>query len=819
MKQTALVFGLIATHAFAQPTPKPNATQPKPQLTVELIMQDPKNWVGTSPSNPFWSDDSKTLYFNWNPDKATSDSLYKVTFTDAKNRTLSQPVKVNPAERRALPTAHVAAYNRAHTQRLFERQGDLFLIDVASGKIRQLTNTVETETDPVFSGDEQSVVFRRSGSNLFMIQLRTGELTQLTDFRPGAKKADPKLTDEEKFLKTDQLRLSSVLSERKAKKDEADRISKADRPKRPKEIYLDDKHLTNPQRSPDGRFITYRLAKTDASGRAANAKRAQVPNYVTESGYTEEIPARTKVGAPMAASEFYVYDVVNDTVRTVSTKTIPGINDKPAYLRTGAGSKPDTSKTSRAVVINGPVWSDDGKLGVVVVRSLDNKDRWIMRLDLDAEPKLTLLDRQHDDAWIGGPGIGSTNSPGNMNFLADNQTLWYQSEADGYSHIYTVNVRTGQKNQLTSGKFEVQQVQLSKDKRYFFLQTNEVHPGEQHFYRMAVSGGERVRLTTMTGASDVTLSPDETRLAIRYSSSTRPWELYVASVNPQLLLASRGSIAQSAPMAPVQVTRSPTEAFNAYPWREPSLVTIPARDGQTIYARLYKPERGTGKAIVFVHGAGYLQNAHKWWSQYYREYMFHNLLVDRGYTVLDIDYRASAGYGRDWRTGIYRHMGGKDLDDHVDAARWLAQTQGVDANRIGIYGGSYGGFITLMAMFTTPDVFKAGAALRPVTDWAAYNHPYTANILNEPQTDSLAYRRSSPINFAEGLKGHLLICHGMVDVNVHFQDAVRLAQRLIELRKENWELAPYPVEDHGFVEPTSWMDEYKRILKLFEERL
>ena len=124
-----------------------------------------------------------------------------------------------------------------------------------------------------------------------------------------------------------------------------------------------------------------------------------------------------------------------------------------------------------------------------------------------------------------------------------------------------------------------------------------------------------------------------------------------------------------------------------------------------------------------------------------------------------------------------------------------------------------------MAMFTTPDVFAAGAALRPVTDWAHYNHGYTSNILNVPQKDAEAYRKSSPIYFAEGLKGALLICHGMVDTNVHFQDSVRLAQRLIELRKENWELAPYPVENHGFTEETSWADEYKRILKLFEDNL
>jgi dipeptidyl aminopeptidase/acylaminoacyl peptidase len=251
-----------------------------------------------------------------------------------------------------------------------------------------------------------------------------------------------------------------------------------------------------------------------------------------------------------------------------------------------------------------------------------------------------------------------------------------------------------------------------------------------------------------------------------------------------------------------------------------------ARDGGMVYARLYTPEMVGAKrdpkhpAVVFVHGAGYLQFATKSWSaNYYREHFFHHLLASRGYVVICPDYRASAGYGRDWRTGIYQHMGGKDLDDVVDAAKFLVATEKVNPKRIGVYGGSYGGFITLMAMFTTPDVFAAGAALRPVTDWAHYNHGYTAPILGLPQTNIEAYRRSSPIYFAGGLKGQLLICHGMVDSNVFFQDSVRLVQRLIELRKENWSIAPYPVENHSFTEETSWADEYKRILQLFETNL
>ncbi len=220
-----------------------------------------------------------------------------------------------------------------------------------------------------------------------------------------------------------------------------------------------------------------------------------------------------------------------------------------------------------------------------------------------------------------------------------------------------------------------------------------------------------------------------------------------------------------------------------------------------------------------MHGAGYTQNVHNGWSNYYREFMFHHYLASQGYTVLDIDYRGSAGHGRDWRTATYRWMGGKDLSDQVDGARFLVAEEGVDPTRIGIYGGSYGGFITLMALFTEPDVFEAGAALRSVTDWAHYNHWYTARILNQPQDDAEAYEKSSPIYFAEGLEGHLLMAHGMVDTNVHFSDVVRLSQRLIELGKEDWEMAVYPVENHGFREPSSWTDEYRRIFELFDEAI
>jgi dipeptidyl aminopeptidase/acylaminoacyl peptidase len=513
------------------------------------------------------------------------------------------------------------------------------------------------------------------------------------------------------------------------------------------------------------------------------------------------------VGAQQGSWESFIYDRIKDTVYIFKTDSIPGIQDFPDFAKDYPKQWEEKKKkpSNRPVTILTPNWSPAGTNAVVEIRSLDNKDRWLMLWDT-ASGKLKLLDRQRDEAWVGGPGTGGFGS-GNTGWVDENN-FWYRSEVSGYSHLYTVNVLTGQKKTLTSGQYEVQQAQLSRDKKYFYIITNEVHPGEQHFYRLTIADGKKEKITTMNGANQVTVSPDEKNLAVLYSYSNTPWELYLQENKP-------GGKAE-------QITsKAQTDEFKAYPWRDPELTSFKARDGANVYARIYKPANPhpTKPAVIFVHGAGYLQNAHKWWSSYFREYMFNNLLADNGYYVIDIDYRGSAGYGRDWRTGIYRFMGGKDLDDNTDAAKYLVSQFGVDPKRIGVYGGSYGGFITLMGLFNEPDVYAAGAALRPVTDWANYNHGYTSNILNEPFNDSLAYRKSSPYYFAEGLKGHLLICHGMVDVNVHYQDAVKLAQRLIELGKDNWELASYPMEDHGFVEPSSWTDEYKRIFKLFETTL
>jgi dipeptidyl aminopeptidase/acylaminoacyl peptidase len=756
-------------------------------LTIEKIMRDPK-WIGTSPSAIHWSDDSKKIYFNWNPTDSVRDGLFSVTPADIN------PQKVSLRAQKLLP-AENGAWNGNHTLKAYDQNGDLFLESLKTGKITQLTNTADREYNPWFSGDGSKILFMK-GDNLYSLSLNGSELVQLTNFAASVPKAKEADNEQDAWLKKQQLELFDIIKLR-------DRDRKLDSirekefiPGKLKEIVLEGKTVENVTLSTDGRYITYRLAK-----HPADAKQTIVPNYVTGSGFTEDIPNREKVGVPQTTYESFIFDTKLDTVYKISTASIPGIKDIPAYYKDYPKELERLTKLNeeRKVMIQGPYWNESGKNATVIINAFDNKDRWVMRLD-PATGNLSPLDREHNDAWVDGPGTG------NFGWTDDNH-FYFETEASGYAHIYIVDITTGQEKQITSGNWEVQTLQLSADKKTFYFTANSTQPGITNFYKLPVTGGTPEQLTTMKGMSEVTLSPDEKWLAIRYSYTNKPWELFVQPNKP-------GAKA-------IQVTHSTTKAFNAYPWRDPDLVTFKNRYGSDVYAHLYIPKNPdpAKPAVVFVHGAGYLQNVDYGWSYYFREFMFNNMLADKGYTVLDMDYSGSAGYGRDWRTAIYRHMGGKDLSDQVDGVKMLVEKYGVNPNHVGIYGGSYGGFMTLMAMFTAPDVFTSGAAIRSVTDWAHYNHGYTDQILNEPFTDEKAYRLSSPIYFADGLKGNLLMLHGMIDQNVNYQDIIRLTQKLIELHKDNWELASYPVEDHAFEQPSSWTDEYKRIFKLFETTL
>ncbi len=796
------------------------------------------DWLGRQPERPYWSSDGGSVYFERKREGEETRDLYRVDL-DTRQTSL-----VNDGDR-ADAEARGGSWDRERSRRVFVKAGDIFLRDLdGDDSLTQLTRTAAQEGAPFFTATGD-VAFRRDGAWLVR-ERATGLIWQPFDVRaaeaPETARANEYL--EAGYLERQQPRLLEIVRLRRQREERREEVSRTRQAADPSRTALP--HYLGKDVEVAGAWLSPALDHLVVRQRPAQRDeglRDKMPNYVTRSGLVELDEVRMKVGTAEPTGETLVLLRRGDPAPVIlDLSVLPGIADDPlAALRKAArererqrkaaakdsaeGEGPGESGRGEASggegedasaneekaepkprpVGFGPVlFNRSGSRAVVEAWSTDNKDRWIAEIDLE-EGKLRPLHRMTDPAWI-------NYAFRDLGFMPDDETVYFLSEETGYSHLSLIDTATGEREQVTAGDFVVRSPQVTADGEFLYFEANRGHPGVFEIHRAAASAGDGARIEQVTdlgGLNAFRLSPDGKKLLIVHSTATGPPELWVQDASP-------GADA-------VRLTETVSEEFLATSWVSPEFVEVPSSHvDRPIHARLYLPPEATEAprpAVVFVHGAGYLQNAHQGWSSYFREFMFHTLLARRGYVVLDMDFRASAGYGRDWRTAIYRQMGTPEVEDLADGIDYLVAEHGVDRERIGVYGGSYGGFVTFMAMFRRPELFAAGAALRPVTDWAHYNHGYTSNILNTPELDPEAYERSSPIEFAEGLEKPLLICTGMLDDNVLFQDSVRLVQRLIELGKEDWELAVYPAEAHGFVEPSSWLDEYRRILKLFETHL
>ncbi|MGY0505885.1 prolyl oligopeptidase family serine peptidase [Luteimonas sp. e5] len=768
--------------------------QPAQPLTMDRIMADP-DWIGPGVEAAWWRWDGQAIDFNLKRSDSDIRDSYRVgidgaamsRLDDAARATLDAPNPVYSADRR---------------RSAFIRNGDVFVRDLASGALTQLTRSNARESRPQWARD--GALVWRQGNDWYRWDGRVTSQAaspQASD-RPDA---PPKPDD----LRERQLRLIETLKQERERREavqaQDDAWRASDPSRAPAPIHLGkDVEIADSALSPDGRWL---LVITTAKG-AERGQRGQMPRYVTESGYEEFEEVRTRVGrGEPLPHRLWLAEVASGKVREISFDPLPGIKDDPlAALRRAAGK--DALKGNRPLQVasddrgSDPAirWSADSARVALLLRAIDNKDRWLAEIDLGAAA-LRPLHRLHDPAWIN----WAFNQ---FDWMPDGRRLWFLSEESGYSHLYTL--APGQAPRaLTRGQWEASDVALAADGQAFYFRCNRAWPGKYEVCSVPAAGGQVREVTALDAVEGFVLSPDGRRLLLRWSDSYTPTQLAVIDTDGHGLR---------------KLTDTRSAEFRAYEWLQPEYVQVPSRHGAgSIWGKYYGPRQlEPGKRypiVLFVHGAGYLQNVHAGYPNYFREQMFHNLLVQQGYIVLDLDFRASAGYGRDWRTAIYRHMGEPELQDYLDGIDWLVANRQGERERVGIYGGSYGGFMAFMALFKKPGVFKAGAALRPVTDWSQYNHGYTSNILNTPELDPEAYLRSSPLELAEGLQDHLLIAHGMIDDNVFYKDSVMLAQRLIELRKDKWELASYPLERHGFKHASSWYDEYRRIHELFEKVL
>jgi dipeptidyl aminopeptidase/acylaminoacyl peptidase len=521
--------------------------------------------------------------------------------------------------------------------------------------------------------------------------------------------------------------------------------------------------------SPDGKQICYAVAPQPGRMLALPIYSGQ---FVTASPFS-----RSVAGDSAVPLQWYVTEASGDA--------------PPRLLEAGKGIGRQASQ-----------WSPDSKHLLLVEQASTFKSVNVRVVNVNTGTS-TVVFHQDDDRWVELPDIGWDQA---------GKRLWFTSDQSGYQHLYTVSPDGSDLKQVTQGEWEVHNDPFSHSPQWvgdsIYYSSTEESTTERQFYRVKADGSSPPeRLSSAEGLNIGWVSEDGKMRAMLHADMKNPLDLFIDGG---------------------RVTQSPQAPFYTMPWAQAKFLHYPSlRDGKPVSARLllpagYHPDDPNAKprpAVVYIHGAGYATSVLKQWGSYQDlRFVFNNYLASQGFVVLEMDYRGSTNYGRDWRSGVYLNMGGPDLEDVLGGVEYLRGLKNIDMKRVGIWGWSYGGFMTATAMFKSPATFKAGAAFSGVYDWANYNANYTDERLTAPWENPEAYRRSSPIHFSDRLQSHLLILHGIADDNVLFQEAVQLSEKLIHEGKQ-FEEAFYPEESHAYVRDETLKDAFGRTAEFFARYL
>jgi len=424
-------------------------------------------------------------------------------------------------------------------------------------------------------------------------------------------------------------------------------------------------------------------------------------------------------------------------------------------------------------------WLPDSQ-GIAIQRLTRIQDR----LDLlvaDAEAGSTrLLLRQTDRYWI--------NVSSDLRFLKDGKEFLWSDERDGFRHLYRYSIDGRQLGQLTRGEWEMVEVAgVDEAGGQIYFVSTEQSPLERHLYRLGLDGEARRRLTDRPGVHSISMGPTAKYYVDSFSSLTSPPRRTIhASDGAEWAVWQPGDA-----KALEQIDILPTE-----------ILQVKSGDGALLYARLIKPAgfRADKKypAIVIIYGGPGVQAVRNAWAGA----SFDQALAHRGFLIWQLDNRGSAGRGHQWESVLYRRLGARELEDQKEGIGHLISLGFVDPARIGIYGNSYGGFMSLYALLHAPDLFRAGVAGAPGNvDWRNYDTIYTERYLGLPSENPEGYRLSSPVHFADRLKAKLLLIHNFEDDNVHFQNSLQMAAALQRAGK-SFEMMIYPLKSHGHAGPT-----------------
>ncbi len=396
-------------------------------------------------------------------------------------------------------------------------------------------------------------------------------------------------------------------------------------------------------------------------------------------------------------------------------------------------------------------------------------------------------------------------------FLKGGREFLWVSERDGWQHVYLYTAEGKLERQITRGAWMLERpifsdsplFQLDPQENWLYFASTNPDPRQRQLYRIHLDGSGMERITAEPGSHTLDLSPDGRYLIDRFSTPDAP--------PVTRLLNSSG--------APVATIDAPLNHLGDYGLGKREFLELKARDGATLYAQLLKPADFDPKrkypVIVYVYGGPHEQLVQNRWDPHI---LYDQLLAENGFLVWTLDNRGSWGRGHAWESVIFENLGKHELEDQLTGVEYLKSLAYVDGSRLGIWGWSYGGYMTLYALTHAPEVFKCGAAAAPVTDWKFYDSIYTERYMRTPGENPVGYKSASPLEAAANLKAHLLIIHGTSDDNVHLQNTLNFLDALIEAGKP-YELHLQPGQKHGFSgsAPQTYVDQ--RILDFFKQGL
>lgn len=442
-------------------------------------------------------------------------------------------------------------------------------------------------------------------------------------------------------------------------------------------------------------------------------------------------------------------------------------------------------------------WWHDGTLGALLLNRPQNT-AWVVRWDVQTGAR-TLLHTEHNDAWV-------NLRWGGLKPLKDG-TFLYTSERSGFCHIYHYAADGALLAQLTDGAWQVDQISAVDEKSgIVYFEGNKEAMRDRQLYAVPLAGGDLRRITPEAGTHTVVIDPQFNHFVdVQQSVNNAPRVTLRALANAEAL----------------RVIHEPTdERISTFDLQPPQFVTLTNRSGITLHGAIYQPPASYGEGpfptIVYVYGGPGPQLVANQWRL--TAALRPQALRERGFLVWMLDNRGSARRGLGFEAALKHRMGTVEVDDQVDGVRWLIERSLADPQRIGIYGWSYGGYMTLMCLLKAPELFKVGVSGAPVTAWDGYDTAYTERYMGTPQQNPDGYAAGNVMNHIENLQGRLLLVHGMLDENVHFRHTARLTNALNRARKP-YDLLPLPDERHMPRRPADRAYIEARVINYFVDHL